>query len=112
MVKYQLQVTDKKAEVILTYNTISGSVRTSVIFALCSSQSDARRICQSLASLLLFYDGPKPVGRFDDFLEIPSIQSTIGSGSFFELFNTFSSNLVIERLANTSTYPRKIAEFE
>ncbi|EKM52439.1 uncharacterized protein PHACADRAFT_211693 [Phanerochaete carnosa HHB-10118-sp] len=65
---YIANVQDPKAALIASYTAVPG---------------------QLLASLLLFYDGPTPpAGIFDDFLNLTSVQGSIGTRSFLELVQT------------------------
>jgi len=67
IVKFQQEVTDKKAMVLPTLNSISNIPSLEV---------------------LLFYDGPEPPdGIFDDFLAIPNLPITFASASFLGLFS-------------------------
>ncbi|KAH9957078.1 FAD-binding domain-containing protein [Russula dissimulans] len=72
IVKFQKEVTDKKAMVLPTYNTVYDTP--SVV-------------------LLLFYDGPEPPpGIFDDFLAIKDIEIIVDSASFLEFFSLIPSS--------------------
>ncbi|KAH9953746.1 FAD-binding domain-containing protein [Russula dissimulans] len=72
IVNFQKEVTDKKAMVLPTYNTVH----------------DIPSI-----ELLLFYDGPEPPsGIFDDFLTIGDIPITVAASSFLEFFTLLPSS--------------------
>ncbi|KAI9450556.1 FAD dependent oxidoreductase [Russula earlei] len=72
IVKFQQEVTDKKAMVLPTYNTVSD---------------------KPSVELLFFYDGPEPpAGIFDDFLAIPELQIIVGPTSFLEFFSILPSS--------------------
>jgi len=72
IVKLQKEVTDPKAMVLPTYNTVL----------------DIPSI-----ELLLFYDGPeRPPGIFDDFLAIPDLEINVRSSSFLKFFTPLPSS--------------------
>ncbi|KAL4079832.1 FAD-binding domain-containing protein [Scleroderma citrinum] len=69
---FSANCTDPKAQIITTYNYISGEL---------------------IVSELLFYDAPTaPSGIFDQFLAIPALQSDISTRSFLSLVQSSGSN--------------------
>ncbi|PBK83516.1 FAD-binding domain-containing protein [Armillaria gallica] len=74
VVDFSNNVTDPKAAIISTYNTLFGTV--------------------PLVSQILFYDAPTPPdGIFDDFLAIPSISTDVNTRDFLSLVLASPSNL-------------------
>ncbi|GJE93074.1 FAD dependent oxidoreductase [Phanerochaete sordida] len=64
-VKFQAEVTDPKAQILPSFNTLVGA---------------------PVATIIMFYDGPTPpAGIFDDFLAIPAVDSDISTRSFLSL---------------------------
>ena len=71
VVKFSNNNKDPKAQIIPTTNFVSGEL---------------------ITSLLMFYDGPSPVGGvYDDFLAIPAISNTLANGTFFDLVSSFQA---------------------
>ncbi|KAK0232019.1 FAD dependent oxidoreductase [Armillaria nabsnona] len=79
--KFSNNVTDPKAAIISTYNTLFGNSLLGL----------------SLVSQLLFYDGPTPPdGIFDDFLVIPNIATDVNTRDFLSLVLASPSNLTAD----------------